>query len=120
MLAAKNSRKRIEARSPAAATSAGNTGELNGTRPSWHCLRQRPLAQIMGDHDKITVRVQHEDFALSSLPIADLTPDLTRPRIKGPAGAFERPFYRFRCWRSRPGTSRRVRRGDRVVRSPIS
>src|SRR6476659_9862391 len=31
MLAAKNSRKRIEARSPAAATSAGGAGELIGT-----------------------------------------------------------------------------------------
>src|SRR6266571_9403442 len=51
MLAAKNSRKRVPARSPAAVTSAGRAGELIG-RTSWFIIialgPQRSLLQFRG------------------------------------------------------------------------
>jgi hypothetical protein len=46
-------------------------------------------------HDKVSVRIQHEDFPLSRLAITNLTPDLTRPGVKRPARRFERPLHRL-------------------------
>jgi hypothetical protein len=46
----------------------------------------------MRDHDEITVRVKHEDFALPYLSPADLAPDLARASIKRPSRRFPGPL----------------------------
>jgi hypothetical protein len=50
---------------------------------------------IVRDHDQISVRVLHKDFALSRLPITDLAPDITRAGMERPASDFKRPLYRL-------------------------
>jgi hypothetical protein len=47
------------------------------------------------DHDQISVRILHEDFALARLSIADLTPDIAWAGIERPADRSERVLDRF-------------------------
>jgi hypothetical protein len=46
-------------------------------------------------HDEISVGILHEDFSLTSLPVADLAPDITRASVERPARGSERILNRF-------------------------
>jgi hypothetical protein len=88
-----------------ASVSASADEEVFGSVHSETCLRPRPFAEIFGNHDQLAVWVEHEHFALPSLPIADIAPDLTGSGMKRPAGDFERPRYRLVSVMSDPPTN---------------